>query len=128
MPGGQRILDRFIVPNMQELERLSLDEQGKFSLLSQKICDSAFHELKKYNNIDSLLHDIIKKQQLNKDIGYAVVIRAMDVSFSHGKTIPLYTQREHYDHIDRPSRHRMVFRIGGGLKALSPGTWSRPSP
>ena len=121
MPGGQRILNRFIVPNMQELERLSFDEQGKFSLLSQKICDSAFHELKKYNNIDSLLHDIIKKQQLNKDIGYAVVIQSMDVSFSHGKTIPLYTQKEHYDHIDPAIQTQDGIRIGGGLKALTPG-------
>ena len=120
MPGGERILDRFIEPNIMELEQLSLSDPGKFNLFSQRICDSAFHELKRVNNIDSLLKDIIKRHHLYSDLEYAIVVRSVNVVFPHNKIIPLYDQREHYDHIDSTMQIQEGIRIGGTLKDLYP--------
>jgi len=64
MPGGQQILDHFIGSNVKGLEELYLHDRRQFDIISQKICDSAFQELKKANNIDSLLNAIIKRHRL----------------------------------------------------------------
>ena len=73
MPGGQKILDGFVYRNMPELERLHREDTAGFNLLKQKVCDSAFLALRKANNIDSLLKNIIKMHNLNRRLEYALL-------------------------------------------------------
>ena len=122
MPGGQRILDRFMEPNMRRLEELYLNNPREFAVVSQKICDSAFHALRKANNIDSLFNVILKRNHLYHDFEYALIIQSVDVSLPHDRIISLYNQKEHYDHIDSAIQTQNGIRIGGRLKDLDART------
>ncbi|MHA4810661.1 sensor histidine kinase [Flavitalea flava] len=120
MPGGQRILDSFIDPNMKEMERLYVSDSAAFGRYKQKVCDSAFASLKKANNIDSLLKDIIKRHHLNPYIKYALIIRSVDVSFQRDKYISLYNLSEKYALIDQGIQTKDGIRLGGRLSDLYP--------
>src|ERR1700722_10439966 len=55
MPGGQRILDCYLAGDMALMEQTWNRDPKAFDILVQKICDSAFLDLRKANNMDSLL-------------------------------------------------------------------------
>jgi two-component system phosphate regulon sensor histidine kinase PhoR len=120
MPGGQRILDHFMAQNMRQLEEKYLHNPREFSILSQKVCDSAFRELKEANNMDSLLNTIIKKHNLYRDLEYAILILSVEVSFQHDKFVPLYTKNEHYALIDPTLQTKDGIHLGGTLQGIYP--------
>jgi len=120
MPGGVRIFDRFISLNIPPLEKKYLKDPHEFSILSQKVCDSAFRELKKANNIDSLLNTIIKRYNLNRDLEYAILVQSIEVSFQRDKFVPLYTKKEHYDLIDPTLQTKDGIHLGGTLQGIHP--------
>ena len=119
MPGGQRILDGFIDRNMSELERLHGHDTAGFALLKQKVCDSAFLALRKANNIDSLLKNIIKKHGIDRRLEYALLVESLDIAFQGNKYINLYNKREKYAYIDPSIQAPSGVRIGGTLQDIS---------
>lgn len=118
MPGGAQILDRYISLNMIRLEDKYLHDPRGFSILSQKVCDSAFRELKQVNNMDSLLNTIIRKYNLYRDLEYAILINSIEVSFQRDKFVPLYTEKEHYDLIDPTLQTKDGIHLGGTLQGI----------
>src|SRR5882762_6715117 len=106
MPGGQKIFDHYIDANMHRLEDYALHNPREFALLGQRLCDSAFQELRKANNLDSLLYAIIKRHGLNRNLEYGLFVQSVEVAFQRDKFIPLF----------RPaSREPYGARIGGTL-------------
>lgn len=110
MPGGQKIFDRFIDAHMHGLEDCYLHNPGEFALLGQRVCDSAFQELREANNIDSLLYAIIKRNGLHRDLEYGLFVQSVEVSFQRDKFIPLYKPTPQEPH---------GVRIGGTLKDIN---------
>src|ERR1700744_3608557 len=45
LPGGQRILDSYINPDMSEMERLYHTDTAAFQAYRQRVCDSALTAL-----------------------------------------------------------------------------------
>jgi len=119
MPGGQRILDEFVYGNMAELERLYREDTAGFSLLKQKVCDSAFRALRKANNIDSLLKGIIQKHNIDRRLEYALLVESLDIAFQSNKYINLYNKREHYAHLDAALQGASGMRVGGTLREIT---------
>ena len=119
MPGGQKILDGFVYRNIAELERLHREDTAGFTLLKQKVCDSAFQALRKVNNIDSLLKSIIRKHNIDRRLEYALLIESIDIAFQSNKYINLYNKWEKYAHIDPAIQSSSGVRIGGTLHDIS---------
>jgi two-component system phosphate regulon sensor histidine kinase PhoR len=121
-PGGVGILDGFIMKDMKELERLYLDDPAAFAAYRQRVCDSAFLALKKANNMDSLLAEIIKRQHLSKNLAYALFIRTLDVSFQRDKYVSLFSSGDYNRFVDPAVEidpdHGV--RIGGTLEDIYP--------
>ncbi|MBS1663773.1 MAG: HAMP domain-containing histidine kinase [Bacteroidetes bacterium] len=107
MPGGARILDKYITENMVPLETAYKRNRTAFNQLGQRVCDSAFLDLRAANNMDSLLAAIIKRNRLDTKIRYATTIEFVEVAFEHDRYIPLYRTTE-------------GARIGGTLESLHP--------
>ena len=118
-PGGQKLLDAFIYRHINELEWLYRYDAPGFFLLKQKICDSAFHVLRKANNIDSLLKVIIRRNNFNRQLEYALLIQNIDIAFQGNKYIPFYSRKEHYDHIDPALQTKDGILLGGTLRDIS---------
>ena len=118
MPGGQRILDSYLNPNMKHLEDLYLHDPVRFSIYKQQLCDSAFHTLRQANNLDSVLNSIIKSHGLKKDLDYALMIQGVDVAFQRDKYISLYSRSQQYALIDRSLQTKDGIRIGGTLETV----------
>jgi two-component system phosphate regulon sensor histidine kinase PhoR len=120
MPGGQKIVDRFIYGNMPELERLHRQDTAGFRQLKQRVCDSIFQALRQANNIDSLLNSIIKKNGLNRRLEYALLVSSIDIAFESNRYVSLYNKQEANDHPDKAFQTHSGIRIGGTLQDISP--------
>ncbi|HTI07965.1 MAG TPA: HAMP domain-containing sensor histidine kinase [Puia sp.] len=110
MPGGQKIFDHYIDANMHRLEGGFLHNPREFALLGQRLCDSAFQDLRKANNLDSLLGVIIKRHGLSRNLEYGLFVQSVEIAFQRDKFIPLYKPA---------SREPYGARIGGTLKDIN---------
>lgn len=119
MPGGQNILDSSLDRNMAALERLYQTDPAGFGLLKQRVCDSAFHALRRANNIDSLLRLIIRKHNIDRQLEYALLVESIDIAFQSNKYISLYNKGEKYADIDPAIQTPHGIRIGGSLQDIS---------
>jgi two-component system phosphate regulon sensor histidine kinase PhoR len=105
MPGGARILDKYVMGNMQRLEDAYNHDRKTFNQLKRQICDSAFHDLRQASNIDSLLAAILQHARLDTKIRYASTIESVEIAFQHDRYVPLYEE---------------PVRISGTLEDLQP--------
>jgi two-component system phosphate regulon sensor histidine kinase PhoR len=110
MPGGARILDKYVMGNMQRLEDAYDHHRTDFSGLGRRICDSAFHDLRMASNLDSLLSAIIQQSRLDRKIRYASTIEFVEIAFQRDRYIPLYQEG---------------VRISGTLEDLQPNNLAK---
>lgn len=118
-PGGQRLMDHYLVPNMKKMEDLWLHDSIAFVAYSQRLCDSAFQDLKKANNVDSVLQTIYKKHNIHQDFEYAIMITDLAVAFQKDKYIPIYQQGQHYPFIDPSFQTKDGIHIAGSLRRIN---------
>ncbi len=115
MPGGQRIIDSFLIPNTMRLLYLYKTDRPAFDLLKQKVCDSIFTTLRKFNTADTVLARIIRTHQLYHDLEYELLIDDLSVMSSDLKYITLYNKDYRYPLIDSSIQTKDGIRIGGSL-------------
>jgi len=120
MPGGQHIIDSFLVPNSHLLEYLYKTDRAAFDLLKQKLCDSIFTTLRKANTADSVLGRIIRAHQLHHDLEYVLLIDDISVMSGDYKYINLYNKDHRYLLIDSSIQTKDGIRIGGSLEEPLP--------
>lgn len=125
LPGGGAILDKYLMGHMQQLEEVYNHDLPAFSRLGQQVCDSAFRELRKANNIDSLLLAIMKRNRLNRKVRYASTIESVEIAFQRDRYIPLYQQNGHYPWIDPLIQTKAGIRVGGMLNDLKVNTLAK---
>jgi two-component system, OmpR family, phosphate regulon sensor histidine kinase PhoR len=119
MPGGQRIMDRYLVGDMALLEQTWNQDRKAFDVLAQKICDSAFLALRKGNNMDSLLAQWMTENHLNKNLEYVLLVERVDIAFEPNKYINLYDRGRQYPLIDPAIQTKHGIRIGGSLQEIA---------
>ncbi|OQP59617.1 hypothetical protein A3860_36675 [Niastella vici] len=124
-PGGGAILDKYLIGHMQQLEELYNHDRAAFSRLGQQVCDSAFRDLRKANNLDSLLLAIMKRNGLDRKIRYASTIESVEIAFQRDRYIPLYQQNGSYPFIDPQIQTKAGIRIGGTLENLEANTMAQ---
>ena len=120
MPGGQRIMDRYLDSDMALMEQTWNQNHNAFDTLAQKVCDSAFLALRKANNMDSLLARWVADNHLNKNLEYALLVERVDIAFEPNKYINLYDRTRHYSLIDPVLQTAQGIRIGGSLQEILP--------
>lgn len=125
MPGGAKTLDRYITENMRSLEAAFNVNRASYRILGQKVCDSAFSQLKAADNIDSLLRVIIRRRGLNQKIRYATTIESLEIAFQHDQYFPLYHLGENYELIRPQLQSKDGIRLGGTLEHLYPNNLAK---
>jgi two-component system phosphate regulon sensor histidine kinase PhoR len=115
MPGGQHIIDSFLVPNTHLLEQLYKNDRPAFDILKQKICDSIFTTLIKHNNADSILAAIIRAHHFHHDLEYVLLIDDISLMFGDNKYVNLYNRSDKYPLITSSIQTKDGIRIGGAL-------------
>jgi len=124
-PGGGAILDRYVMGHMQQLEVLYNHDRSAFSRFSQRVCDSAFRDLRRANNLDSLLRVIMQRNRLNRKIRYASTIESVEIAFQPNRYIPVYQSNGSYQWIDPHIRTKAGIRVGGTLENLEDNTLAK---
>lgn len=81
--------------------------------------DSTVKELIAHNNLDSVLALIIKKNNFQDNLQYALVLESIDVAFESNKYIPLYDRPQVYPLLDKKIQTHHGIRIGGKLQAMN---------
>lgn len=119
MPGGQAILDRYLVGDMPLLENTWNNRRAAFDTLAQRVCDSAFRDLRRANNMDSLLHSWIVAYHLHPNLEYALLVERIDIALEPNHYINLYTRDRSYPLIDSTIQSPDGIRIGGTLRDIA---------
>jgi two-component system phosphate regulon sensor histidine kinase PhoR len=122
LPGGGAILDRYVMGHMQQMEELYNHDRPAFSKFSQQVCDSAFRDLRRANNLDSLLQIIMQRNRLNRKIRYASTIESVEIAFQRDRYIPVYHSNGSYQWIDPHIQTKAGIRVGGTLENLEANT------
>jgi two-component system, OmpR family, phosphate regulon sensor histidine kinase PhoR len=125
MPGGANILDNYVMGNLPRLEALYKTDKQAFNKLGQQVCDSAFRDLRKANNIDSLMKAIMQRNHLDRKLRYASTIEFIEIAFQRDRYVPLYHQDGHNEWIDPQIQTKAGIRIAGTLDNLEPNTLAR---
>jgi len=120
MPGGRKIVDHYINAHMAALEDLYNKNDPAFDTLSHRMCDSIFHDLRKANNMDSLLDRMLTVNHLRKPMEYALLVSRLDIAFKANHYINLYRSGRRYPLIDSVLQQSEGIRIGGTLGSVSP--------
>jgi two-component system phosphate regulon sensor histidine kinase PhoR len=116
MPGGQRIIDSFLIPNTRLLEKLYNKDRPAFDQLKQRLCDSIFITLRKANTADSILARIMRTHHFQRDLEYMLLIDDISVVFGDNKLVSLYNKNNPYPLIDSSIQTKDGIRIGGTLQ------------
>ena len=119
MPGGQQIMDRYLNGDMTLMEQTWNRDHTAFTILAQKVCDSAFLALRKANNMDSLLAGWTAKYRLHGNLEYALLVERVDIAFEPNNYINLYDRNKRYAFIDPAIQTKCGVRIGGTLKEIT---------
>ncbi len=89
-PGGQAIIDKHIVGNMELLQQLYHSDKQKFQQQADAICDSIFAELRENNSIDSLMESYKSIIQYEGSLKWLSLIEAISITFNGSTYIPLF--------------------------------------
>ena len=116
MPGGQHIIDSFLVPNTRLLEKLYNHDRPAFDALKLRVCDSIFTTLRKTNTADSVLARIMRTHHFQRDLEYVLLIDDISVVFGDNKLVNLYNKSKTYPLIPTSIQTKDGIRIGGTLQ------------
>ncbi len=93
-PGGQAIIDKYIVGNMQELQQLYQADKKKFQQQADAICDSIFTELQQNNAIDSLLESYKTLLRYEGSLKWLSLIEGISITFDGATYVSLFKLEE----------------------------------
>jgi two-component system, OmpR family, phosphate regulon sensor histidine kinase PhoR len=119
-PGASSIIDRFIYRNFDSLNRLAKTDTAQYKVFSKSIYDSLFLELKKANNLDSVLSVIKQRNNIATGLEYAAVVINIDIAFEPNRYLPLYDKDVDNGPTTVPFSKSFGAKIGGRLEDLHP--------
>ena len=118
-PGGTKIIDRFIYQHIDSLERLTRSRQELYNTYAKDIRDSMFLALQAANNLDSLLTVIKKKNKINTNLRYALIIHHIDIAFRNNEYVPFFDGAHPANASAVPYLANVGVKIGGTLEKVN---------
>jgi len=118
-PGGQKIIDSFLLRNMHPLERLYKTDPVAFNVQRQLICDSIFKELRANSPMDDVFAKILKENHLKHDLQYRLLIKTLSITFSGSNYIILFQNGHQLPLLDSSYMLPEGASIDGRLKTLN---------
>ncbi|WP_316820579.1 HAMP domain-containing sensor histidine kinase [Pedobacter gandavensis] len=116
-PGGQKIVDLIIYRNMAALEYAYYHHPGDFATLKQKVCDTIVRDLQLKSNMDSVFSAILKKNHLDRDLKYLLIINDIAITFDGINYISLYKpENEKLSYLAPDIQNKYGIAIDGSLK------------
>ena len=119
-PGGAAIMDQYINGNMKKFEQLYTINKKQFNIFKQKVCDSLFSDLRKFNNLDSVMNGILKDSKTENSFKYSSTIQSIDIAFEANKYISLFNRNIFYPLIDSSIQTKDGIFIAGKLMVRNP--------
>lgn len=119
-PGGAAIMDRYINGNMKKFELLYKTNKHQFAIFKQKVCDSLFTDLRKFNNLDSLMGAILRESKIENSFKYSSAIQRIDVAFEANNYISIFNKNTFYPLIDSSIQTKDGIDIAGKLMVRNP--------
>lgn len=107
-PGGQRILDAHLNPNISALDSLQTADSESLRPLLDSLLQVLIDDLRENNTMDTVFDNITTLYELGEKWGYALMLKRITIIGSNGQKINLYTHTT--DGI----------RIGGNLHTTKP--------
>ncbi len=89
-PGGQAIIDRYMLGNIHDLEQRYLTNSSSFEQRSAVILDSMFTELRAESTMDSLFASITREYGLSDELDYLLTIHSIKVTFQHPTQVTVF--------------------------------------
>ncbi|WP_158538542.1 sensor histidine kinase [Chitinophaga skermanii] len=89
-PGGGKVMDKYIYPNMHTLEVLHDQDTAAFNQYKALLVDSIFTMLRANSNMDSVMHMIIQKNGLSEKLEYALHFDLVDISFKKNQYVNIF--------------------------------------
>ena len=89
-PGGQAIMDRFLIRNMVNLEAAQKISAEQFRISSRLVVDSMLQELKQANTINELMKSYIREKDLDSTLIWASVLESVSITFNGHQYLPVF--------------------------------------
>jgi two-component system phosphate regulon sensor histidine kinase PhoR len=89
-PGGQAIMDRFLIRNMVNLEAAQKISAEQFHISSRLVVDSMLQELKQANSINELMKSYIREKDLDSTLIWASVLESVSITFNGHQYLPVF--------------------------------------
>lgn len=89
-PGGQEIMDRYVLENIHNLEQRYRTDSNSFKQYNVAILDSLFIELRKKSTMDSLFALITKEYGLSDELDYLLTIHSIKITFRYPEQVTLF--------------------------------------
>lgn len=118
-PGGEKIIDSFLLPNINHLAWTYNTDQHAFNVQIQQITDSLFQTLRKKESVQVFLTDFRKRKHLNDSFTYALMIESLSLYFNKKEYVNIYDRAENASQIRSSIQEKEGIRIGGSLLDLN---------
>lgn len=111
-PGGAKIIDDHLSPNICLLDSLHLNKSPELSLKIDSLLTRLIEDLRQYNTMDTVFNKINERYQLGEKWEYALVLKNLTVIGSEMQRVPLY--KVNHEKLAESNG----IRIGGKLKGI----------
>lgn len=119
-PGGQKIMDSHLIPNLYLLDSLDSHDSVKFGLFRDSLIAKMVHELKAKNTMDTVFSKIKGQYGLGDMWGYALILNRIRLVFNDGRRVSFYPAlRNSSDGLEKYCAET-IGRIGGTLNRIRP--------
>lgn len=95
-PGGQKLVDSTLMPHLNRLKYYHQENRIAFDELRDSIAGQLLSKLQDNPSIDSLFEVIRSEIHLDKEFGYALVLRDVSVTFDAKDFIPIIDFSQDY--------------------------------
>ncbi|KYP15335.1 HAMP domain-containing sensor histidine kinase [Flavihumibacter sp. CACIAM 22H1] len=93
-PGGQAIMDRYLLGNMAKFDSLHKISTRKLTDYARLVIDSLQLALRKQNTIDQIMHRIIRENKLDTSLTWAATLEKVSITFDGTHYISLFERNE----------------------------------
>jgi two-component system, OmpR family, phosphate regulon sensor histidine kinase PhoR len=118
-PGGEKIIDSFLLPNMSHLALMYDTDRRGFSGEIQKITDSLLQTLRKKESMQVFLTDFKRHKHLKDSFTYALMIESLSLYLGKNEYVNIYDLTENPFLIKSCIHEKEGIRIGGTLSDLN---------
>lgn len=92
-PGGQAIMDRYLIRNMARFDSVYKSSPKAFHQLSRQVVDSMLVELIKANTIGTLMEGYIREKNLDTTLVWTSTLESASITFDGRHYVPIFQRK-----------------------------------